>query len=132
MTYEKTNWITGDVITAEKLNKMENGIEDASGGSGSSPLIVNMVADETDETTMSLDHTWREIYTALSEGRPVFALATTGDISDDSSSAGVYLSSISAASRSNDGSSSNYTVMISPMQRLTTSDPDGYPTGDFK
>ena len=26
MAYVKTNWETGDIITAEKLNHMENGI----------------------------------------------------------------------------------------------------------
>lgn len=30
MAYEKTNWQTGDVITAEKLNHMDQGIEDNS------------------------------------------------------------------------------------------------------
>lgn len=31
MAYEKTTWADGDVITAEKLNKIEDGIEDATG-----------------------------------------------------------------------------------------------------
>lgn len=31
MAYEKTTWVDGDVITAEKLNKIEDGIEDATG-----------------------------------------------------------------------------------------------------
>ena len=35
MSYVKTTWKDGDVITAEKLNKIENGIEAASGGGGS-------------------------------------------------------------------------------------------------
>lgn len=35
MSYTKTTWTKGDVITAEKLNKIESGIEQAgSGGSG--------------------------------------------------------------------------------------------------
>lgn len=29
MTYIKTNWVTGDIITAEKLNKIEDGIASA-------------------------------------------------------------------------------------------------------
>lgn len=32
MSYTKTNWTKGDVITAEKLNKMEDGIEQAGSG----------------------------------------------------------------------------------------------------
>lgn len=34
MAYNKTTWANGDVITAEKLNKMEDGIANAGGGSG--------------------------------------------------------------------------------------------------
>lgn len=34
MAYEPTVWNKGDVISAEKLNKMENGIRDAGSGSG--------------------------------------------------------------------------------------------------
>lgn len=34
MAYEKQTWETGDVITAEKLNHMESGIEDGGGGGG--------------------------------------------------------------------------------------------------
>lgn len=30
MTYEKTNWKVGDTITAEKMNKIEDGVESAS------------------------------------------------------------------------------------------------------
>lgn len=31
MSYEKQTWETGEIITAEKLNHMENGIENAGG-----------------------------------------------------------------------------------------------------
>lgn len=46
MAYTKTTWRTDDVITAEKLNKMEQGIEDAnnsgggSGADGFSPVVT--------------------------------------------------------------------------------------------
>lgn len=29
MSYTKTNWQTGDIVTAEKLNNLENGVESA-------------------------------------------------------------------------------------------------------
>lgn len=32
MSYTKTNWNNGDVITAEKLNNIESGVEAAGGG----------------------------------------------------------------------------------------------------
>ena len=51
--YQKTNWQSGDTITAAKLNNIENGI--AGGGvleSGMNP------------ETMALDKTWKEIHDA--------------------------------------------------------------------
>lgn len=38
MSYVKTTWQTGDIVTADKLNKMEQGIQDAS---ESYPLFVD-------------------------------------------------------------------------------------------
>jgi hypothetical protein len=32
MSYTPTTWQTGDTITAEKLNKLENGVANAGGG----------------------------------------------------------------------------------------------------
>lgn len=34
MTYMPTNWQTGDIVTAEKLNKLENGVANADGAGG--------------------------------------------------------------------------------------------------
>ena len=53
MRYTKQTWANGDIITAEKLNHMEDGI------SGSGALIVHM-----DEETGALDKTWAEINAA--------------------------------------------------------------------
>ena len=64
MAYEKQTWNTGDVITEEKLNHMEDGI--ASGGSGGGVLIVNSNYDESTETAI-LDKTWQEIYDAVKQ-----------------------------------------------------------------
>lgn len=50
MSYEKQNWQKGDVITAAKLNNIEQGIAD--GG-------VLVVSANTE--TMALDKTWRQI-----------------------------------------------------------------------
>lgn len=41
MSYTPTNWKSGDVISAEKLNKLEQGVAECCGGGGSEPLIVN-------------------------------------------------------------------------------------------
>lgn len=39
MSYEPTNWKTGDVVTSAKLNKLEQGV--AGGGSGVKVLTVS-------------------------------------------------------------------------------------------
>lgn len=44
MSYTPTNWKTGDIVTSEKLNKLENGVADA-GGSGW--LVVGVTDDGT-------------------------------------------------------------------------------------
>lgn len=53
MSYEPTNWKSGDTVTSAKLNKMEQGIANAGGGGG--VLIVTADNDGV------LDHTWNEI-----------------------------------------------------------------------
>ena len=55
MAYTPTVWATGDVITAEKLNHAEGGIEAAY------PLIVTATLGDESAT---LDKTWAEIYAA--------------------------------------------------------------------
>lgn len=57
MSYTPTVWATGDVVTAEKLNKLEQGVASAGGGSGGGVMIVN-------DVNGTLDKTWQEIYDA--------------------------------------------------------------------
>lgn len=57
MAYTPTNWQCGDVVTAEKLNKLENGLADCCGG-GAEPLVVNVNGG-------ALDKTWQEIHDAF-------------------------------------------------------------------
>lgn len=45
MAYDKHTWETGEVITAEKLNNMENGIEAANKG------VLKLYLDQYDEPT---------------------------------------------------------------------------------
>ena len=63
--YTPTEWATGDVITADKLNKMEGGIEDIS----SQTLIVE--ASLVDYSVV-LNKTWQEIKEHVDSGCPVF------------------------------------------------------------
>lgn len=59
MAYDPTNWKSGDVVTAAKLNKLEQGV--ANGG-------VLVVGATIDSDKMVLDKTWQEIYDALQGG----------------------------------------------------------------
>ncbi len=55
MSYTPTEWQTGDVVTAEKLNNIENGIENASDGGA---LVITATESEG---THTLDKTYAEI-----------------------------------------------------------------------
>lgn len=56
MAYDPTVWKSGDTITSAKLNKLENGLAEASGGgTGGGALIVN-------DVNGTLDKTWKEIH----------------------------------------------------------------------
>lgn len=52
MSYTKQTWTTGEVITEEKLNHMEEGIEDAGGGS-SGGLVRITIGTSTWEELLS-------------------------------------------------------------------------------
>lgn len=63
MAYEKNDWQTGDVITAEKLNNIENGVEAAS------PCVVHLeVEGEGGEAVGHLDKTAGELMNAVTSG----------------------------------------------------------------
>ena len=75
MSYIKTTWETGDVITAEKLNKMEDGIESA--GGDDSVFIVNIDAEDNSGTiTATADKTRQEIVAAADAGKPIIIILT--------------------------------------------------------
>ena len=66
MSYEPTNWKSGDTVTSAKLNKMEQGIASAGGGGS---LICN-----ADSDTQALDKTAEEISTAFLSGTNVLVI----------------------------------------------------------
>lgn len=63
MSYTPTEWNTGDIVTAEKLNNLESGVLSASGGGS----FVIGVTSENDTDT--LDKTWKEIHDAMASGQ---------------------------------------------------------------
>ena len=70
MPYTPTNWAKGDIITAERLNKIEQGIQSASSGE-SNILVVNCNYDTTWEDYLYLDQTLGNIYAAVIAGNRV-------------------------------------------------------------
>ena len=62
MSYTKTTWADGDIITAEKLNNIENGIYNNDG------LVVNVIENNGDYET---DTTWQQIHDAMISGKTV-------------------------------------------------------------
>lgn len=69
MAYEKQNWVCGDTLTAEKLNHMEDGIEDASQSGGDKLIIrVSNVTTEGEDVKTTFDKTWQEVHDALANG----------------------------------------------------------------
>lgn len=71
MSYTKTTWSDGDVITVEKLNNIESGVENAN--SSGSILVAHRASD-------TLDKTWQEIYDAISAMIPIYCFQ---EIEDD-------------------------------------------------
>lgn len=64
MSYEKQTWVNGEVITADKLNHMENGIESSGGGGGI------LICHELQYT--QLDKTLGEIKQAFANDTMIF------------------------------------------------------------
>jgi hypothetical protein len=82
MSYTKHTWVDGELVTAAKMNNIENGIEEASsgGGSGGGVLVVHQ------DTDGKLDKTWQEIHDsdfAVLKRASGTVLVTTGAYEED-------------------------------------------------
>lgn len=75
MAYIPTEWASGDIITAEKLNKAEAGIESAN-----SALLVNIVWNEA---TGTFDTKYKDIFEAFTAGVPVIVRSLQTAYSDE-------------------------------------------------
>lgn len=73
MSYEPTNWKSGDVVTSTKLNKLEQGVADAGG-----VFVVGMTYDY-DNSRITLDKTYAEILSAVQAGNVVIAKGADAD-----------------------------------------------------
>ena len=108
MAYEPKAWECGDVITAEDLNHLEQGVANA--GGGSAPLVVNVewTTDEHNNDVGTLDKTWQEIFDAYPNAY----------LMDD----GIKYIIITV------GSEGGQYGVESRVDMFTANDPNGYPT----
>lgn len=77
MAYTKQTWVTGDVVTAEKLNHIENGIFNTAGVLYI-PVTVTETSTpggETSTFTFSSDYSYDDITEAVAAGK--FPIVTT-------------------------------------------------------
>ena len=76
MVYEKYEWHKGEIITADKLNNMENRIEEAA-SSGGERFIIECTLDEENSTrkerVFTHNVTLQEAYEAFESGKEIYA-----------------------------------------------------------
>lgn len=73
--YTPTNWIDGDIVTEQKLNKLEQGLEDA----GCKIAVINVLAT-TDgaDTVYTPDKTFAEVMELIEDGYvPVYVIGNS-------------------------------------------------------
>lgn len=70
MAYTPTTWVTGDTVTATKLNKLEQGVANAGN--------VMIVTGSYINGDYTLDKTVQELYEATLAGIPVYLVYTYG------------------------------------------------------
>lgn len=71
MAYVKTNWQTGDIVTADKLNKLEDGVL-----SGGSAQVLTLTTDEATSIT-TINASWDDLYNTITSGKAVGIVHTT-------------------------------------------------------
>lgn len=75
MSYEKQTWVTGETITAEKLNHMEVGIKASSSDGNFVPIFT---FQNGDQTTVTCDKTYEEVRAAVEANSCHMAKAVWG------------------------------------------------------
>ena len=74
MSYTPTNWKDGDVITSQRLNKIENGISESTQDLF---FIIKVIEPQNSESLPYLDKTFSEIESALENGKILLVYSKT-------------------------------------------------------
>lgn len=112
MAYTPMTWVTGDTITADKLNNMEQGIASAGG--------AVQVGYTFSNGTVTLDKTWQEIHDGMAAGNTCVIAFNLEDFDT------YYWGITTAVITDTTYDSGNYGVSFSG-RALATSTPTGYP-----
>ena len=68
MSYEKHTWETGETITAEKMNNLEDGVASFSSGI----MIINAIAAKNGSSyIVTADKTYEDVMAAYNEGKMI-------------------------------------------------------------
>lgn len=75
MSYEPTVWETGDVVTAQKLNKLENGVANSGGGGITAVCKFSVYWDDTaGDEVIECDKSYTELNAILTDADgPVYS-----------------------------------------------------------
>ena len=65
MAYQKQNWQTGETITAQKLNHIEDGISNNTGGGSSDNVLTVEAYFDSSDNRFKLNKTYRQIEEAF-------------------------------------------------------------------
>lgn len=125
MAYVPTEWQTGDVVTAEKLNKIESGIEECSSNIPSmSGLVEASVDAETDVIT--INKSFSDLFAIMRAGiLPFLAIFEDSGVSSGALVSLIYEDGVFVAHFTR-GPSSVITFFSSDSNSfMTTEDPGG-------
>ena len=104
MAYTPTEWKSGDVITAEKLNNIEDGVQEALENSESGGERFEVVYDAINST---INHTFTEIQDAYLAGKTITARIydTLQGVGESVAHPIEFVTSVMAVSRTGEGES---------------------------
>lgn len=69
MSYEKQTWVTGEIVTADKLNHMEDGI--AASGGGGFDVMFEITFIEDGDPIVTVNVSYSEFAQKIANGKPL-------------------------------------------------------------
>lgn len=121
MAYEKQAWQTGDIVTAAKLNHMEQGIADATTKQYVDDQRL-IITENLNQDLSILSYTWQEIHDAFIAGK---TCVITGI---DSYGSAVLVSGVFYQDQA---LKQKYRIITGkPVVSFSAESPDSYPTRD--